>query len=98
MALKRGRVRQHGKAGSTSGLVGLGKRGRIEVGTNEPLGGRGFLDFGNQRIFAVLKLAADRPDKTARRGSGFRQGLDARKRMGALGGRDLLALVGLDSR
>jgi hypothetical protein len=96
MALERRPVRQHRKARRAAGLIGFCQHGRIEIGANEPLGGRRLLDLGNQRIVAAGKLFLDRANKAARRRRGPRQRLDARKRMRALGRGDLLALVGLD--
>ncbi len=60
MALERRRVGQHRETGRASGFIGLGKRRRIEIGANQPLGGRGFFHFGDQRVVAASELAADR--------------------------------------
>ena len=96
MALERRGVGEHRQARGTAGLIGLCKRRRVEVGTDQPLGGRGLLHFRDQGIFAACELFPDRAHETARRRRGLRKRFDARQRMRALGGGDLLALVGLD--
>jgi hypothetical protein len=95
-ALERRRVGQHRETGGAAGLIGTGQRRRIEIGANEPLGRRGFLDFGDQSIVATGEFFADRPDKAARRRRRLGRRLDLSERMRALGGRDLVALVGFD--
>ena len=55
MALKRRRVGQHRETGGAAGFIGLGQRRRIEVGANQPLGGRGLLHLGDQRVVAVRR-------------------------------------------
>ena len=96
MALKRRRVGQHRKTRSAAGFIGACKCRRVEVGADQALRGRSLLYFGDQRVFAVGQLCADRPDKTARRGCSLRQRFDAGERVRAFGGGDLFALVGFD--
>ena len=96
MALEGGRVGQHRQARRAAGLVSLRQCRRIEIGADQPLRRRGLFHFRDQRIIAARKLFADRAHETARRRCFFGARLDVGKRMRALGGRDLLALVGLD--
>ena len=71
VALKRRRIRQHRQAGGAAGFVGLGERGRIEIGADQPLRWRGLLHFGDQRIFAERELVADRLTKPRGAGAAF---------------------------
>ena len=67
MALERRRVGQHRQARRAAGLIGLGQRRRIEIGADQPLGRRGLLHLGDQRIVAARKLFPDRAHEAARR-------------------------------
>src|SRR5262249_8846095 len=70
--------------------------GRVEVGANQTLGRACLLHFRNQCIVAVRKATLESRTKAARRRGDPGVGFKARKRTGALGRRDLLALIGLD--
>ena len=96
MALERRRVGQHRQARRAAGLIGPRQRRRIEIGADQAFRRRGLLHFRDQRVVAAREFFADRADKTARRRRRLRQRFDAGKRMRALGGGDLLALVGFD--
>jgi hypothetical protein len=82
--------------GGSAGLVGPPQRRRIEIGADQALGGRGFLDFGDQRVVAAIELGANGGEKAARLACGLRHRLDLDQRMRALGVCDLVALVGFD--
>ena len=96
MTLEGGGIGQHREAGRAAGFIGLRKDGRIEIGADQPLGGRGLLHLRDQRVVAARVLALDRTDEAARRGCSLGACLDLGERLRALGGGDLLALVGLD--
>src|SRR5690606_21567744 len=78
-------------------LIGAGERGRVEIGADQPLGGAGLLDLGDQGEAAVAMLRLQCGAKAARRGHVCRPRLDFGQRQRGLGGGDLLALVGLDA-
>src|SRR5262249_5701177 len=77
-------------------FVGARQRRRIEIGADQSLRRAGFLDFGDQRVFAGLDLGVQRPGEATRRGGRGRRALDLGGGTRALGRRDLLALIGLD--
>ena len=96
VTLERRRIGQHRKARRAAGFIGARERGRIEIGADQAFRRRGLFHFCDQRVVAMRELLPNRPDKTARRRCRLRQGFDTRKRMRALGGGDLVALVGFD--
>ena len=96
MALERGRVGQDRQAGRAAGLIGLGKRRRIEIGADQSLRGRGLFHLRDQRVVAARKLFPDRTQEATRRRGRLGAGFDLGQRMRPLGGGDFLALVGLD--
>src|ERR1700688_404560 len=80
----------------STGFISPGKCRRVEIGADQAPGWRSLLHLGDQRIFALGELLANRPDEPARRRRRLGPRFDAGKRMRALGSRDLLALVRLD--
>src|SRR5690606_37321368 len=96
-ALEGGAVRQHRKAGRAAFLIGAGQRRRVEIGADQPPGGAGLLDLGDQREATVAVLRFKSSAKAPRRGRVRRARLDLGQRERGLGGGDLLALVGFDA-
>ena len=96
-ALERGRVGEHRQAGRAAGLIGPGQRRRIEIGADQALRRARLLDLGDQRVVAAGDAALDRARRSraaARRALASASSVGERAR--ALGGGDLLALVGFD--
>src|SRR5690606_35762243 len=84
------------QAGGAAGAIGLRERRRIEVGADQPLARRGFLDLADQRIGAARGLGFQRGAEAARRGRrcGARFEFGERHRRLPFG--DPPALVGAD--
>ena len=67
-ALEERLVGQDRQAGGAACRVGAGQRGRVEVGADQPLAGRGLLDLGDQRDAGRRRAAcAQRSREAARR-------------------------------
>ncbi len=64
-ALERRRIGENREAGRPTRLIGLGERDGFEICSDEPLGGRGLLDLGDERWLPRCKLGFD----GARKGS-----------------------------
>ncbi len=77
-ALEGGRIGQDRQTGRAAFLIGHGQRRRIEIGADQPLGGAGLLDLGDQAEFARRFLVVQGGEETARRfhipGAGFQLG------------------------
>src|SRR5712691_1360236 len=96
LALKRRRIGEHRKAGRAAALVGARQPRRIEIGADQAFRRARLLDLGDQRVVAGGEPAFDRLDESARGRRRLRRGLDRGERARALGGRDLVALIGFD--
>ena len=95
-ALKVGFVGQHRETvGATLG-IGAGQRCRLEVLSDQTLGGRGFLDLADQCHAALAGAAAQGRMKAARWRGFFQLGLQPGQGLGCLLGGDRLAFVGAD--
>ena len=75
-ALEVGLVGKHGERGSPAGTVARGEPGRVEVGANEPFGGRSFLDFGDdgQRGLSLTAQGAGPAARAMRGGAALQFG------------------------
>ena len=95
-ALEGGAVGEHGQARRAARRVGLGERGRIEVGADQALGGARLLDLGDERGLAGGDLGLQRRGEAAHGRGLVRVLLHGRER--PLGDRvgDLFQLVGGD--
>src|SRR5262249_4908483 len=95
LALERGGIGGLREASSAPALVGARQRSCIEIRADQAFRGARLLDLGDQGIVSGSELVHDGSDKSAwgRARSGV--GLDRGKGTGALGRRDLFALVGL---
>ncbi len=93
--LKRRSVGQNGQTSRAAVLIGFGKRCRFEIGTDQTLGRRGFLDFGNQPVTccrSVDQTGCKRAHRICGLGCCFDLGQGAR---GFVGG-NLFELIGFD--
>ncbi len=87
-------VGQHRKAGRAALLVGSRQRGRIEIGPDQALAGRGLLDLGDHRVAPGGDARGQRIGKAAHRRGVTRHGAQLREaaRAAALGDFLVLAL------
>ncbi|MNS69149.1 hypothetical protein D3C72_1024550 [compost metagenome] len=95
-ALKARRIRQNRQTSGATGFIGGGQRRRIEIRTDQALGGARLLDFGDQPELAFGLLCPQRFIKAAGRALVCGHGLQIGQRNLRLGGGDFLALVSLD--
>ena len=95
MALEIGRIGQHGKACRAPCGIGPGMRRRLEIGADQALRRRGFLDLGNKSEPVILR-AGECSLKPARRGLRTDRGFEIGQRAFLLGGSHLFALGGAD--
>src|SRR6266446_8787622 len=96
LALKRRRVGEHREASRAPAFVGTRQGGRVELRPDQAFGGARLLDLCNQGIVACRKFAPNASGKAAWSRSRSGIGLDRGDGAGALGRRNLFALVGLD--
>src|SRR6266436_1532676 len=96
-ALERGRIGEHREASCTPPLVGARQCSCIEISADQAFRGARLLDLGDQGIVAAGECLGDGGDESAWGRSRSGGGLDRGEGTGALGSRDLFALVGLDA-
>ncbi|MCY1239320.1 hypothetical protein D9M72_521090 [compost metagenome] len=94
--LKARRIREYRETGGTTRFVGPGKRRRVEVRANEPLGWACLLDLRDQPECAGRLARGERRVKTTRRRLFGDTRLEFGKRRLCFRGCDLVALVGFD--
>src|SRR5215831_2690776 len=97
LALERGRIGEHREAGRTPPLIGACQCGCIEICADQAFRGTRLLDLGDQGIVAGRERVGDGSDKSAWGRGRSGGGLDRDEGTGALGSRDLLALIALDA-
>src|SRR5580658_6082987 len=98
-ALEEFLVGQYRQAGGATVAIGAGQRSRVEIRTDQATGGRGFLDLGDQSVFAadrrVLQRGAETAGSVASRGDGLAQ---AFRRNPGLPDSDLRPRIGADAK
>src|SRR6516225_437854 len=97
LALERGRIGEYREASRTPPLVGARQCSCVEISADQAFRGARLLDLGDQGIVAGGERLGDGGDESAWGRSRSGGGLDGGEGTGALGSRDLFALVGLDA-